>query len=329
MANFQDIVGQEQIVEHLQSAIVAGKISHAYILNGQALSGKKLLAGIFAKALQCELMDKEACDTCQSCLQSDTHNHPDIIWVSHSKPNSIGVEDIREQINNNIMVKPYSSRYKIYIVDDADKMTVQAQNALLKTIEEPPSYGLLLLLTVNASALLPTILSRCVVLNLKPVDNDQIKKYLVENKNVPEEQADFSVSFAMGNIGKAIEVATSEDFNEIKDDCLHLLKYVDEMEVYEMIESIKNLTKYKLNIDDYLDFMIIWYRDVLLLKATSNANILIYKEEYISLNKIVQKSSYEGINNIIKELDKAKIRLKANVNFDLVMELLLLTIKEN
>lgn len=329
MADFYDIVGHEHIIEHFKGAISMQKVSHAYILNGDALSGKKTLSAAFSKALQCEKQDGTACGICQSCLQAESHNHPDIIWVTHSKPNTISVDDIRTQVNGDVAIKPYSGRYKIYIIDDAQKMNEAAQNAILKTIEEPPAYVVIMLLTTNTGRLLQTILSRCVLLNIRAVPDEKIKEYLQKRLGIDEEKADFCVGFAMGNLGKAIHVADSPEFNEIKDDCVHLLKYLDKMEVYELIESLKNLTKYKLKIDDYLDFMMAWYRDVLILKATSDANRIIYKTEYGSLIKAAQKSSYEGIDKILKEIEKAKIRLNANVNFDLAMELLLLTIKEN
>ena len=158
MAGFKDIIGHEQIIEHLQNAISMDKVTHAYILNGPDRSGKMMLAEAFAMALQCEKGGSEPCLACHSCKQAESHNQPDIIYVKHEKPNTISVDDIRTQVNNDIVVKPYSSRYKIYIIDEAEKMNQQAQNALLKTIEEPPAYAVLLLLTTNADLFLPTIL---------------------------------------------------------------------------------------------------------------------------------------------------------------------------
>lgn len=328
MADFNSIIGQEQMIEHFKSAIEMDKVSHAYIIQGDYDSGKKLMASVFAKALQCEQKGTEPCNHCTSCLQADTGNQPDIIYVSHEKPNSIGIHDVREQINGSIGIKPYSSDYKIYIVDEAEKMTAEAQNALLKTIEEPPAYAVIFLLTTNLGKLLPTILSRCVILNIQPVKDELIKRHLL-SLGVEERQAEFCTAFSMGNVGKAIRVATSEEFNEIKNDCVHMLKYAKDMQVYELIQAVKELTKYKLQIYDYLDFMLMWYRDVLLLKATGNANSLIYQEQYSSIRDRGNQSSYEGIQKIIEEIEKAKVRLRANVNFELTIELLWLTIKEN
>ena len=169
MSGFQDIPGQEHIKDHFQKAISNKKISHAYILSGESGMGHKLLAEAFALTLLCESGRTVPCLTCHSCKQVLSGNHPDLIYVIHEKPASIGVDDIRKQINDTIMIRPYSSQYKIYIVDEAEKMTIQAQNALLKTIEEPPSYVIIILLTTNQNTFLPTILSRCIQLKLKPL----------------------------------------------------------------------------------------------------------------------------------------------------------------
>ncbi len=322
-------MGHEQIISHLQNAITTDKVSHAYIINGPDKSGKRMLADAFAAALQCEEKGCEACGTCHSCKQAEGRNQPDIIYVGHEKPNTISVDDIRTQVNSDIVIKPYGSRYKIYIVDEAEKMNAQAQNALLKTIEEPPAYAVILLLTTNADAFLPTILSRCVTLNIKAVPDEQIKKFLMRRYQVPDYQADVCVAFAQGNVGKAIQLASSEDFNELKAATLQLMKRVKEIDLYEMTEAVRQIGEYKLQINDYFDLMMIWYRDVLMFKATGDVNSLIFKDEVYDIKRQAEKSSYNGIERILRALEKAQVRLGANVNFDLVIELLLLAIKEN
>lgn len=329
MAGFKDIIGHEQIIEHLQNAIAMDKVSHAYIINGPDKSGKMMLAEAFAMTVQCEKGGRDACLECHSCKQALGRNQPDIIYVSHEKPNTISVDDIRTQVNNDIVIKPYSSRHKIYIIDEAEKMNVQAQNALLKTIEEPPAYAIILLLTTNADNFLPTILSRCVSLNIKAVPDETVEKYLMSNWQIPDYQAQICVAFAQGNVGKAIQLASSSDFNELKASVLQLVKRLHEIDLYELTEAVKQIGEYKLQINDYFDLMMVWYRDVLYFKATGDVNGLIFKDEVYDIKRRAEKSSYNGIEQIIEALQKAQLRLSANVNFDLVMELLLLTIQEN
>ncbi len=329
MAKFKDIIGQEQLKEHLQNAISTNKVSHAYIINGERSSGKEFIARIFAMTLQCEKGGVDPCNECHSCKQALSNNQPDIIYISHEKPNTIGVEDIRTQINGDIDIKPYSSPRKIYIMNEGEKMTVQAQNALLKTLEEPPEYAVILILTTNVDELLPTILSRCVVLNMKPVTDAQVKEYLMEELGVPDYKANICVAFARGNIGKAKLLASSEEFEKVKDEAITLVKYINDMEINEIVKAIKKISEYKFDVNDYLDILSVWYRDVLLFKATKDVNSLIFKEEIQQIMKMSDRSTYAGIETIVNALQQAKKRLDANVNFDLTMELLLLTIKEN
>ena len=328
MGSFKDVVGHKDIIKYIGNAIREDQVSHAYIMNGARGSGKKLLATLFATTLLCEKGGPDPCNECHSCRQAESGNHPDIIRVTHEKPNSISVDDIREQINNTIMIKPYQGPYKIYIIDHADIMTPQAQNALLKTIEEPPKYAVIMLLTENAETLLPTITSRCVMLKLRYIKDTLIKKYLMETMEIPDYKAEICTAFAQGNMGRAIMLANSEHFNEIRDEAIQLLKYIHEMELSEIVQAVSRITKYKLEITDYLDIIMIWYRDILLYKATKDIDKVVFKDQINYIKEQAQKSSYEGIQLILESLEKAKARLKANVNFDLVMELLFLTIKE-
>ena len=334
MAEFRDIIGQEQLKEHLQGAIERNKVSHAYIINGERNSGKEFIAKVFAMALECtDRKDGEPCQVCHSCKQAISKNQPDIIYVTHEKPNTISVDDIRRQVKDDVDIKPYASPYsspkKIYIMNEGEKMTVQAQNALLKTLEEPPEYAVIIILTTNLETLLPTILSRCVVLNMKPVKDEQIKSFLMKEMEIPDYKADVCVAFARGNVGKARLLAKSEEFDKVREEALALLRNIRDMEVHEMAAAIKKITEYQFDVNDYLDILSIWYRDVLLFKATHDVNGLIFREEIQYIRKVADRSTYEGIESIIEGLEKAKQRLSANVNFDLTMELLLLTIKEN
>ena len=329
MGSFKDVVGHKDILKYISSAVENNRVSHAYILNGERGSGKKMLANLFAMTLLCESGNSEPCGKCHSCKQAESGNHPDIIRVTHEKPNSISVDDIRTQVNNTVDIKPYQGPYKVYIIPQADMMTPQAQNAILKTIEEPPSYAVFLLLTENAETLLPTINSRCVMLKLRNIKDTLIKKYLMENLEIPDYKADMCTAFAQGNMGRAIMLANSDHFNEIREEAVQLLKHISEMELNEIVAAVKNISVYKLEITDYLDIIMIWYRDVLLYKATKEIDKVVFKDQLQSIKEQARKSSYEGIELILESLEKAKARLKANVNFDLVMELLFLTIKEN
>lgn len=329
MSGFQDIPGQEHIKDHFQKAISNKKISHAYILSGESGMGHKLLAEAFALTLLCESGRTVPCLTCHSCKQVLSGNHPDLIYVIHEKPASIGVDDIRKQINDTIMIRPYSSQYKIYIVDEAEKMTIQAQNALLKTIEEPPSYVIIILLTTNQNTFLPTILSRCIQLKLKPLKDSIIRDYLINKLSVPETKADIYAAFARGNMGRAVKIAQSEEFKHMYEELIDVLRNIRDMDISMLLGFIKKMKEDNLDLIECLDFMQIWYRDALMFKVTKDANLLIFKDEYSAINEMSQKTGYDGFENILEAIDKAKVRLEANVNMELAMELMFLVMKEN
>ena len=330
MAGFGDIVGHEQVISHLKNAISMGKVSHAYILNGPEGAGKRMIAEAFARALQCENHDTEGCGKCRSCHQAESRNHPDIIYVNHEKPNTISVADIREQINGTIDIKPYNttSRYKVYIVDEAEKMNEQAQNALLKTIEEPPAYAVILLLTTNADAFLQTIRSRCVTLELKAVAEEKIHNMLMRNYQVVDYKADVCVAFAQGNVGKAILLAGSQTFNELKDQTIRLVRKLRDTEVADIMSEVKAIEEFE-QIDDFFDLLLLWYRDVLIYKASGSDAKLIYKDQANEIARQAEDCFFDGLNRILDGISQARQRLHFNVNQDMTLELLFLLIKEN
>ena len=327
ITGFEEILGNEMVKDHFKRAIENHKISHAYILTGEAGMGRKSIANAFAMTLLCEKGGSEPCMTCHSCKQVMSGNHPDLIYVKHEKPGSIGVDDVREQINDTIMIRPYSSYYKIYIVDEAEKMTVQAQNALLKTIEEPPSYAVIILITTNQEAFLPTILSRCVQMKLKPLKDFTIKSYLTQNLHIPEKDADICAAFARGNLGKAIHLASSDEFKELFQKVMVLVKNVGTMDISMLLDCIREMKEQNFDIGEVLDLMQLWYRDVLMFKVTKDMNLLIFKDEYKMINETGEKIDYAGLEAILAAIDTARTRLNANVNMELAMELLLLTMK--
>ena len=256
MLQFDDIIGEEQIKEHFKQSIILGKVSHAYIFEGEMGCGKKALAYAYAKALQCKEGSAWPCGSCTSCLQAENNSQPDIITVTHEKPTSFGVEELREQLVQDVTIRPYDSRYKIYIIPDAELMTPAAQNAILKTIEEPPEYAVIMLLTTNAGKFLPTILSRCVKLTVKPVDNRKVYSYLEAHyEDLTEDTLRFATEFAFGNIGKACRCVESEEFAQLQQLCLDVLKNIPKWEISDMVFAIKEVTQYKVLIYDYLDIM--------------------------------------------------------------------------
>lgn len=329
--SWSDVVGQRQLTDNLRNALKFNKISHAYLIQGERLSGKMMIAELFARALQCESeTGDKPCNQCRACRQAMNRNHPDILYVEHEKPNVISVDNIRQQINGDIAIKPYSGAHKVYIVDEAEKMNVQAQNALLKTLEEPPEYAVILLLATRAEAMLQTILSRCVVLNTRPVHEELIQDFLMRRVQVPDYRAAICASFARGNVGRAVELASNEQFDHMKSSVIGMMKRISDMEMNRIAAETKRVVEEKFDVDDYLDLCFIWFRDVLLYKACGvygEQRHIIFKEDMTELAEAARRYSFEGIERIMHSIDRARGRLKANVNFELTMELMFLDMK--
>ncbi|MFI3238597.1 MAG: DNA polymerase III subunit delta' C-terminal domain-containing protein [Lachnospiraceae bacterium] len=326
METFRDILGQTSIKEHFRYVLDTGKISHAYILCGEKGSGKKLLTNTFVRAAQCEKGGVEPCNECKSCKQALNGNHPDIISLVHEKPNTITVEEVRRQINSDIAIKPYSRERKFYIIDEAEKMNVQAQNALLKTLEEPPSYATIFILTTNLEAMLQTIKSRCILFHIKTVSDYDIKHFLMSKKQVPDYSAKLCVSFARGNVGRALALASSEEFEELKTNTLRLLQTIEEKSISDLNKSAKELADKKYDIQTCFDIMLLWYRDILLYKSSNTTKHLIFSDEVQYIRKIAQSNSFECLNYKLDSLQEVQQRLAYNVNTELSIEWMLLVL---
>lgn len=327
MYTYEEIVGNELIIKNLKKAVDFQKVSHAYIISGQQGMGKKLLANVFAKTLQCEGGGSSPCCHCTSCRVFDTGNHTDVIWVRSKKTKGLGVDDIREQVIQNVMIKPYQYKYKIFIIEQADKMTVQAQNALLKTLEEPPAYGIFLLLAENSSSFLPTILSRCAVLKLRPLPTPLVEEYLYRHHIGDSDKIAVYTEYAQGSIGKALQIAQSEEFSKQREDTLVWLTAVAHSDLVSVMAIAKEMEVYKENLQ-FLDIASLWYRDVLTAKLLKDKSYLIQKDKIDSIIEQAQQESCEEILQKIEAVWQAKRQLSQNANFQLVMEVMLIKLKE-
>ena len=291
---FQDILGNDKIKELLQETIKNEKVSHSYLFIGQAGIGKKMLAKEFAKAVLC-LENNKCCDTCKSCLEFDSQNNPDFVLIK-PEGNNIKIEQIRN-MQRKVQEKPIISGKKIYIIDNADLMTQEAQNALLKTLEEPPEFVTIILIGENENAFLATIKSRCMILHFNSISNLDMKKYLEDNyhMNVTSNMLDVF----HGSIGKAIEIK-------------------DKQETYLLIEqAIENLEK-----EDLID--LIKKLDILYTSKEEILDMLDY------INIILLKKSKQNVKytDCIKIVEDTKRRINQNANYDMSIDNMLFNIWE-
>jgi DNA polymerase-3 subunit delta' len=325
---YEEIIGHDLIKDHLRLAVRENKVFHAYIFNGEDMSGKNMLAGVFAKTLVCEEGGETPCNHCKACHQFDSGSHPDVKYLVRTKA-SIGVDDIREQINRDVVIRPYSSRYKVYVIDEAEKMTEEAQNALLKTIEEPPAYAVIMLLTNNVEKMYSTIRSRCVTLNLRSVDQKLITSFLMEKHQVPDYRARTCSAYSQGNVGRAVQMASSERFSQMLEFVQRLVRGARDMKEFEIVQTAREMETFQEDIGDLLDLITLWYRDILTMKTAGDKDLLVFGEEYRFIRQKADKVSAAGIGRVLEAVETARERIRSNVNFHAAAEMLLLVIKEN
>lgn len=326
MYNFNEIKGNEQIIKSIQSAIRNHMVSHAYIINGDSGSGKKLISGTFAKTLLCETEGDKPCEKCTSCRTFDGGNNPDVVYVYPSKTKALSVDDVREQITASVNIKPYNHKYKVYIIPNADTLTVQAQNALLKTLEEPPEYAVFMLLADNINAFLPTVLSRCVVFTIKPLPPNKVEDFLLENSSDAADMANIYAEYSQGSIGKAIKFAESEEFGEMRKIVLNALINIKGSEYFKLTDAAKELEAFK-DISDVTDMIYMWYRDVLVYKTTGIKDNIIESDLANDIINEAKNCSYEGLCKISPLIINTKKQIKQNVNFVFALEMLFINIK--
>lgn len=324
MYRFDEIRGYDEVKAHFQSALKMNKVSHAYMIEGEVGMGKKLIANTFAKVLQCSDHGIDACDVCQSCILFNSGNHPDVIHVEATKKTGLGVDDIREQINSDVHIKPYVFDYKVYIIHDADKMSPQAQNAMLKTIEEPPRYVRFVLLATHSHPFLPTVLSRCVNIKLKPVSEELIKEYLINVKHVPDYQAKLYSAFSRGNIGRALTLKDSESFKEMREDMIAIMKVLAKHEKVKVLEQVEVFEKYKESKQVFLDLCFTWLRDLMVLKSMGEDARIIHVDEKNQLLKQVPYISYNRISMLIDGIERINRYERLHINFTLQIEVMLI-----
>ena len=303
--------------------------SHAYIFCGNKGSGRNLTAGAFAKTANClSPINGNACGKCPSCIQFESGNNPDVFYVKATKTISISVDDIREQIVNEVKIKPYSYKRKIFIIDKADTMTSQAQNALLKTLEEPPKYVLIILIAENTENFLPTVLSRCVMMKFSPISVNLIKNYLINNCAMNENDAAFYAEYSIGSIGEALRLSGDENFYQMRNDIISCLDRLDTMDFVSAMFMAKEMEKYKAY-SELFDIMYMFYRDVFCMRLFKDDRYVIQKDK---IGLIEKKAKNLNEQTIAKRLDfimDIKKKIRQNTAFRLSMEVLFMNLKES
>jgi DNA polymerase-3 subunit delta' len=326
--NFDGIIGQKEIVSNLKRAIESQKIGHAYIFSGPRGIGKRTAARVMSGILLCNnRRNSESCGICNSCRMYEAGSNPDFYEID-AEGSTIGVDEIRK-LQGDIAIKPLYSSRKVYLIADADRMTVQAQNCLLKTLEEPPEFAVIILTTSNHDALLETVRSRAVRYGFKRCTRREISDFLADRFGSEAEGIEFAASYADGVVGTALELAGSREFVQLREDTIEMLVnirragLIDVFKTYDFFEENRN------SIDIIFDIMISFYRDMLAVKRLQGENVLINSDKKDIIINNARGFTVRKLAKSLEVIEFTRINIKRNINFQLSIEIMLMELQED
>lgn len=306
---FNNIIGQEFAKKYMTNSIKNNKVNHAYMFEGIDGVGKNLFAKEFGKLL---------------INIDNVDNSPDYINIEPTGT-SIKIAQIRD-LQSDIIIKPHS-KYKIYVINHAEKMTVESQNALLKTLEEPPEYAIIILVTNNKESLLPTIKSRCEIIKFLPISIMELKNYLMD-RGVEEKRSVLLANFSRGSIEKALELSDSSDFSIMRDDIQKYIQYILDKNMVEILNISSDMDKYKDKVIIVLDMMINYFRDIMICKDRADKDMLINGDRITFIQNMSTKITYSQVSKIIDIIEETKRKMRSNCNFTVSIQVMALNIYE-
>lgn len=324
--SFNSIIGQEEAIEILKDEIEKDRISHAYLFSAKEGSGKSKLAFEFAKASFCEELGIDSCGSCINCRKMDHNNHPDfkIISVLEVKT-AISIDQIRE-LKKEIAYKPYDSDHKIYIIESAEKLTKQAANSLLKTLEEPPSFATIILLVEDSGKLLPTLVSRCQQIKLSSVAQSKIKDLLLA-EGLNKMQSEIVSSAAAGSPGKALEITKIDNYFEQRQEIYDFLKKIESKNTIEIFAITDKLCSLLKNDFPCFDLLSDWYRDIMMIKQ-DYLDAVINQDYLEDLKKLAADLSLQNIIRNLELIAQSQEYIERNIREKLSLEVLFFKLRQ-
>ncbi len=328
------VIGQDKAVNSLRNSLDSGRLSHAYILAGPHHVGKMTLAINLAQALNCQ-SDEKPCGQCHSCRRIASGNHPDFAVIRRTEASAaedsaqrknITIDQIRD-VQHSINLKPFEGGYRAIVIDQADQMTEEAANALLKTLEEPPDHTVFMLLTAQEDSLLPTIRSRCRKIPLTPLPTGLIRKALIDQWEIDPQQADRLARFSHGAIGWAISAIKDDRLLEERTEQMNRLIRLPQADITDRFQVAEEwaatFVKNRSRVRDDLELWLTWWRDVLLMK-TGAEEFLTNIDRQGSLREQASSAGLQSIRDVIQSIQTAMAQLEQNANPRLTMDVLML-----
>jgi DNA polymerase-3 subunit delta' len=316
---FSDVIGHSEVIDRLKNIIKSGRIANAYIFAGPSNVGKEFVAINFAKALNCREAKDDCCDKCVSCRRINDENHTDVRLI---RPDGakLKIEQMRS-LKRQGAYKALEGEYKIYIIVDAEKMTPEAANSILKTLEEPSGETIFILLTQVYNALLPTIRSRCQLLRFSLVPQKVLQEGLMKYPGMTESKAKWLAIRSQGKPGKALTMV-GENGNSNKDDMSWVMSVLTQRDKSHLLSIFKKAEEMS-KLDDAIDTVISWYRDILLIKQGCSEELLIHGDDKQKLEQMAQSYSIMELEKLIELALNLQNLIQRNINPVLAMEIMM------
>ncbi|MFC1674509.1 DNA polymerase III subunit delta' [Candidatus Omnitrophota bacterium] len=309
--SFKDIKGHARTIERLKGYRKSGTLAGAYLFSGPEGVGKALAARAFAKSVNCLEAGVDSCDRCISCKRIDNAQHPDVYFIEPSEKGIIKIEYIRE-LKKRIALKPYEAKFKVFIINEAQRMNAEAQNALLKVLEEPPAHSLIILVSSKPALLFGTIISRCQVVKFSPLTRDCLKSVLQRDYRLDSVLAHFLAYSCEGRIGSALNLKDRDALGEKNAviDAFDLPRRppFDTLSIADRSQARRHLNTLSL-----------WFRDIYLAKSGIEHSQIINIDRKAELLKLPDRYSWDELDEILNSISDSILYLEQNINLKLLL----------
>ena len=321
------VTGHELICSGLKQAVRSGRTVSAYLFSGAEGIGKKTVSRVFSASLLCHSpKDGVPCLSCPSCRLLAADSHPDLIRLTAPvDKKSIGVETVREQIIREAYIRPFHSERKVFVIENGELMTPEAQNALLKVLEEPPSYAVFLLLATAPDQLLETVRSRCLKLQLLPLSHQACRTFF-EAQAPADSRKTLAASFSQGVLGRGIKMLTDAEYYKLYQETVSQLSAFSHGGT-ALSDMQQFLTANRERIQDVIDFMLVFLRDVLRTGMSQNAP-LICTDQKTAIEAFSRTCRWGGPMRMMDAVIRFRERLNKNASFAVAGLELLTSIQE-
>ena len=316
---FAKIIGQQRPVEILRSALANGRLHHAYLFVGPEGVGKRTVAFALAKALHCDEAANDFCGRCAACARIQNGNHPDVRLVDVlAGKKEISIQQVRE-VERELNFRSFSGKRKVVIIDPAPSLNLSAQNALLKTLEEPPQDSLLILIAANGGGLLPTLRSRCLRVSFGALARDEVARYLMSQEGISQEDARLRAALSMGSLGAALRLE-EEEFLERRRSWAEKVSSLTSRNYLAASAAAEGIASNKEEALQFLEWAETWYRDLLIHAVSANAAETVNVDMLAHIQSQSAQREVEQLLSTFAQTARAAGRIQRNLNRRMVLE---------